>query len=197
MPVIRTIPQDPTDLVLQGEQLRLSQDSYRWESNWAPLINDLPDRLPLTPNTLIAGLQNFGMADVGAMPVDPRASDQAVEKGIRANACISTPCGAIVPVLLGHQWFWNDIGQTTIRFQVTGVTKDLAEAAVGNCRVVGLETGRIQTSGSPVVGETLSDGSGNYTLHVPMNTAYQLIAYKPGSPDVAGVTRADVTPIGT
>ena len=194
MPVIRVVPQDPTDYVLQGGQLLLQPDAYRWESNWSPLINDPPDRLPLTPTTLIAGSQNFGMVDVAAMPVGPRASDQAVEKGIRSNACISTPCGAIIPVLLGHQWFWNDIGQTTVRFAVTGVTKDSAGAALGNCRVVGLETGRIETSGAPVVGETISDGSGNYTLPVPMNTAYQCMAYKPGSPDVAGITRADVTP---
>ena len=196
MPIILPTLQDPTDLVLQGEQLRLPSDAYRWESNWSPLINDPPDRLPLTPLTLIMGAQNFGMLDVGLMPVDPRAPDQSVNNGVRVNACVCTPCGATIPILLGHQRFLNDIGQTTIQFAITGVTKDSTGAALGSCRVVGLETGRIATSGSPVVGETVSDGSGNYTLPVPMNTAYQCVAYKAGSPDVAGITRADVTPVG-
>ena len=194
MPVIISVPQDPTDLVLQGEQLRVPQDAYRWETIWSPLINDPPDRLPLTPSTLIAGAQNFGMLDVGSMPVDPRTYDQAVENGIDANACVCTPCGAVIPILLGHQWFWNDIGQTTVTFTLVGVSRDSTGATLGACRVIVMEVGRQQIDGAPIVAETVSDGSGNYSVVVPMNTAYQVLAYKAGAPDVFGTTVNTLTP---
>lgn len=198
MPIILSSPQDPTDIVIQGGSLLDTQNPQRApESYWSPLVIDPPDRLPIVPQTVLREEQWFGMIDTYSLGWSPRIPEQAIEKGIRANACLCTPTGAIIPVLLGHQWFWNDIGQTTVRFQLTGVTKDSAGAALGNCRVVALETGRIQTDGAPVVGETTSDGSGNYTLNVPMNTAYQAIAYKPGVPDVAGITRSDVTPVAT
>lgn len=204
MPVILATPQDPTDIVLQGEQLHVPLETYRWESNWSPLLNDVPDRLPLTPNTFIPGLQNMTMLDRSSIPSSTRAADQSVNNGIRANACVCTPCGAVIPVLLGHQWFWNDIGQTTARFSLIGVTRDATGAPLGNCRVVVYESGRIYVGGnecrvgyatdSPVVGETISDGSGNYTLLVPLNTAYQAMGYKAGSPDVFGTTLNTLTP---
>jgi hypothetical protein len=76
-----------------------------------------------------------------------------------------------------------------------GVTKDGTGAALGGCRVVVFETGRIAKDGAPIIAETISDGSGNYSVEVPGNKAYQAIAYKPGSPDVAGVTRNDLVPM--
>ena len=75
-----------------------------------------------------------------------------------------------------------------------GVTVDEARVPLGNCRVVIFDVGQLAVTGSPVVAETMSDGSGNYSVAVPGPTALQAIAYKPGSPDVAGITRADVVP---
>ena len=46
-----------------------------------------------------------------------------------------------------------------------------------------------------MVAETISDGSGNYSVEVPMNTAYQATGYKAGAPDVAGITRNDIVPV--
>jgi hypothetical protein len=112
----------------------------------------------------------------------------------RVNAGIATPCGA---------WIWldytpliNPFEQATDRFVIAGITKDGTGSALGGCRVVALETGRLAVSGCPIVAETISDGGGNYSIEVPLNTAYELIAYKPGSPDVAGITRSDVVPVG-
>ena len=88
----------------------------------------------------------------------------------------------------------NNFVQNTARFQITGVTRDSAGTALGTCRVVMLEVGRIAKGEMPVVAETISDGSGNYTIEVALNTAHQGIAYKDGSPDVAGISIDGLTP---
>jgi hypothetical protein len=89
----------------------------------------------------------------------------------------------------------NSIQTTTARFSILGITKDSTGAVLGSCRVVCFETARIEIGeGESEVGEVISDGSGNYTIPVPLNTAYQLTAYKAGSPDVAGITVNNVVP---
>ncbi len=86
------------------------------------------------------------------------------------------------------------ITESTQRFVMTGQTLDATGAALGGCRVVMLDTTRIAPGGdiNPVVAETISDGGGNYSISAPRPMTYQLIAYLPGSPDVAGITRNDV-----
>lgn len=79
-------------------------------------------------------------------------------------------------------------------FALIGVTKDSTGAAIGSCRVVAFEAARISSDlVEATIGETISDGSGNYSIPA-RRIAYQLTAYKPGSPDVAGITRNDVVP---
>jgi len=82
--------------------------------------------------------------------------------------------------------------ETTSRFLLTGVTKNSSGTPVGGCRVVAFRTTKIRFNpdilANPVVGETTSDGSGNYSIQVSSNDVYQLIAYLPGSPDTAGIT---------
>lgn len=108
---------------------------------------------------------------------------------------IATPSGSLVDVFsLGNCCMLKDFVQSTSRWLVTGVTRDSAGAALGTCRVVALEVGRIQIDGAPVVAETISDGSGNFSLTVPMNVAYQLLAYKAGAPDLGGVSVVTSTP---
>jgi hypothetical protein len=118
------------------------------------------------------------------------------ERQIRSGAGIASPCG---------NWVGMDWPPLLMRFEqgsclwaITGTTKDSAGAALGSCRVIAMETGRMIMDPKGLneshVGEVVSDGSGNYTLPVPTNTAYQLTAYKPGSPDVAGITKNNVTP---
>ena len=81
------------------------------------------------------------------------------------------------------------------RFKITGITKDSAGTPVGGCRVVAYETATMGYGlSNSVDGETVSDGSGNYSIDVSSNPiTYTVIAYKAGSPDVAGITRNDVT----
>lgn len=79
-------------------------------------------------------------------------------------------------------------------FALTGVTKDSTGAALGSCRVIAFESDRISSDlVEASIRETISDGSGNYSIPA-RRIAYQLTAYKPGSPDVAGITRNDVVP---
>ncbi len=74
---------------------------------------------------------------------------------------------------------------------LTGVTRDSAGAALGGC-VVDLFT----TSDDVLRFSTVSDASGNFSFSLPSNgwTCY-LVAYKAGSPDVAGVTVNTLTPV--
>ena len=88
----------------------------------------------------------------------------------------------------------RDLNGSTSRWMLTGTTRDSAGAALGACRVIVLEVGRLAVDGAPVVAETVSDGAGSYSVAVPTNTAYQVLAYKPGAPDVTGATLNTVTP---
>lgn len=79
-------------------------------------------------------------------------------------------------------------------FTLTGITKTGAGVALGNCRVIAYQSGWRTVADAPVViAETVSDGSGNFTLNL-RNIDYQLTAYQEGSPDLAGITRQDVVP---
>lgn len=194
MPILTAQLQDPPDPVLQGEQLHQS----------------VFDEVPVNDTVLLAGalmpssgLFNLVRDEDAFSPMNSfidgnRLSMRRLKSGqlqMRSNAGIVSPCGAWI--FLDYTPLLNRFEQASVQFRLNGITKDSTGAALGNCRVVVFETGRIALNGSPVVGETISDGSGNYTQDVPMNTAYQAIAYKPGSPDVAGITRNDLVPVST
>jgi hypothetical protein len=193
MPVIRAIPQDPTDLVLQGEQLRMSvMDALRLEVG-------VPGAVMIAPPA--AALGSIVQDEDAFWPMNSfictarlstrRSKDGRLQQ--RANAGISTPCGA---------WVWldwspllNTFQQSTQRWVITGVTRDNAGSPLGNCDVIVMETGRQYVGGLPIVVLTESDGSGNYSVEVPLNTLYQVLAYKPGAPDVAGLSLNTVVPV--
>ena len=177
MPVINMVPQDLTDLVIQGEQMRAA-------AVVAPVSGPL-----------VAGAQSYAPM-VGSDPVQPievlrSPFDQTM---VASNAVISTPCGALVPLDIGRHVL-EDFVQSAERFAVTSVTRDSAGTPLAGCRVLMLEQGQLAVTGSPVVGETISDGSGNYTINVPGRTGYQAIAYKAGSPDVAGISVVPLTDV--
>jgi hypothetical protein len=73
--------------------------------------------------------------------------------------------------------------------QISGVTKDSTGAVLGNC-VVRL----FDVSTWALLDTQISDANGNYTFVIPKGlsqqqvTTWQGIAYKTGSPDVAGAT---------
>jgi hypothetical protein len=193
VPVILPSFQDPFDVLLQGEQFRNYAIMMPVGSTY-PMLDDPSEDLPLAPNMLIAGEQNL-FAMIGSYPTPNVEVLRSHFTGnmIAANCGVMSQTGNYA-LVFGNPTRINPFVQNTARFQLTGTTYDYNSAALASCRVVVLETSRINVGGSPVVAETTSDGSGNYSIEVPSNTSFQIIAYKAGSPDVAGVTRSDVVP---
>ena len=70
-------------------------------------------------------------------------------------------------------------GPMTIR----GVTKDSTGAALGNCTVH-----LFRSADDSKSAEGVSDASGNYRLDASDRLTHYAVAYKAGSPDVAGTT---------
>lgn len=198
MPVIRQLPDDPFDLVLQGDQLRAAALFAGVHAGAVPaclarLTNGAAE--PYRVGVVVAGEQTYAPM-VGGFPV-PNVEilrGQGDGSMISANALISTPCGALIVVPLGLRLMEIDLG-SAVRWLITGMTRDSTGAALGACRVVVLEVGRVQKDGAPVVAETISDGGGNYSVEVPLNVAYQVMAYKTGSPDTGGVSLNTVVPL--
>ena len=86
--------------------------------------------------------------------------------------------------------YWGQIGTAVYRstgvarnFSISGVTKDSAGAAIGTCVVDLFVTGSDQ-----LLYATTSDASGNFRFNNPGTGPFYLVAYKVGSPDVAGTT---------
>lgn len=69
-------------------------------------------------------------------------------------------------------------------FGIAGVTRDSTGAALAGCTVH-----LFRTATDCEVDEIVSDGSGNYSFpNVTAAEGYYVVAYLPGSPDVAGTT---------
>ena len=69
-------------------------------------------------------------------------------------------------------------------FSISGVTRTSAGATLGNCAV------HLFESATDIeIAQTTSDGSGNFTFVIGTNAGFfYIVAYKPGSPDVAGTS---------
>ena len=68
--------------------------------------------------------------------------------------------------------------------RIFGLTLDSLGAPLGNCAV-----DLFQTVDDVVVDRVVSDAGGNYEFRsASLSTRYYVVAYKPGSPDVAGTT---------
>lgn len=199
MTVIRYVPPDPTDLVMQGEQLRLTAIAGGVHAAPAPIammpmLSGVADACVACAPKLVAGEQSYApMAGAYPSPTRDVLPDPFAGTLIRANAVICGRNGEIIPIPLGQR-LMDSFVESTQRWVIAGVTRDSAGAALGNCAVIAFETGRLTKDGTPVVAQTISDGSGNYSVDVPMNTLYELTAYLVGSPDRAGVTINTVTP---
>lgn len=68
-------------------------------------------------------------------------------------------------------------------FALVGVSRDSAGAILASC-VIDL----MYTAGDVLHLTTTSDASGNFRFDTMPNGPFYLVAYKPGSPDVAGTT---------
>jgi hypothetical protein len=89
------------------------------------------------------------------------------------------------PTKAAHPRMYYPARRESVAFRtwsITGVTRDNAGNALGGCTVK-----RFRTTDDVLMSSTTSDGSGNFTLPGGFASSY-LVAYKAGSPDVAGVT---------
>jgi hypothetical protein len=68
-------------------------------------------------------------------------------------------------------------------YLIAGTSKDSTGAALPSC-----VTKLFRSSDSLYTAQSLSDGSGNFRFYVVAGVQYYLVAYKAGSPDVAGTT---------
>ena len=66
---------------------------------------------------------------------------------------------------------------------IVGVSRDSTGTALGTCRLELFVTG-----GDGWVAEAISDASGNFAFGNPGTGPFYIVAYKAGSPDVAGTT---------
>lgn len=74
------------------------------------------------------------------------------------------------------------------RYKISGVTKDSTGTPLAGCTV-----DVFRTATDEITGTALSNDNGEYQVEAPTQNAHYAVAYKAGSPDVAGTTRNDVT----
>lgn len=181
MPVLQYILPEPTDIVLEGEQLRMSvidrepevigntiQGQGCFVNDWFGNVQDEDAFFPMN-----------SYVDIGGPVVVRRAKSGELQ--IRYNAGIATPCGA---------WVWNDwsplvrrLTFATDTFTITGTSRDNLGATLGNCEV------RIFDGSNTFMGQVISDGAGAWSFSVPTNSGpFWARYYLAGSPNRGGTT---------
>jgi len=66
---------------------------------------------------------------------------------------------------------------------ISGVTRDSTGAALASCAVIAY-----RTADNSIAAMTTSDASGNYRVDASQAITHYVVAYKAGSPDVAGTS---------
>lgn len=75
------------------------------------------------------------------------------------------------------------------RMVLSGQSQDGTGAPLANCQVM-----LFRTPDKAFVGETVSDGSGNWSFDILVGGPFFYVEYKAGSPDVAGTSKNDRSP---
>jgi hypothetical protein len=86
-----------------------------------------------------------------------------------------------------------DFTQDNWLWFISGTTYDGTGAVLGNCNVTMYEPDWDYSGGEPYIRETISDGSGAYSIQAKY-TNHQLTAYKNDATPLAGITRDSVVP---
>jgi hypothetical protein len=84
----------------------------------------------------------------------------------------------------------NDSAGGQQQKKLIGVTRDNTGAVLGSCVIQG-----IRTSDDAFDNQMTSDSAGYFEFCCKFTTAYYLVAYKAGSPDVAGTTVNTLIPV--
>ena len=185
MPIIRYVPQDPTDTVLQGEQLR---------------AQGVDARSADVGNVIFGPIMSLDVSDANAailtdadqfLPMNSftetsRLTARMFKEGglqVRANAGVSTPCGAWVSIDYRPLLLARKPGSYSF-YTLSGVSRDSTGAPLGGCTVK-----VFMTLNDTKVYETVSDGSGNWSIDVSPNPGpFYYVEYLVGTPDRAGTS---------
>lgn len=101
--------------------------------------------------------------------------------------------GAPQQDMMGASGGWDVMQRPTggqQRKRIIGTTRDGAGAVLGSCIVQGF-----RTSDDLFAGEMTSDTAGYFEFCTSMTENHYLVAYKAGSPDVAGTTVNTLAPV--
>lgn len=193
MPVFKHVLQDPTDTVLQGEQLRAQGLDARpadvGPNIFLPIMGadaTAPGSLALDED-LFPPMNTF--VEIGRLGMRRGKDDGFM---VRANGgVICGQSGAWVPVLK------NECGPLAPRFgawsvfTLSGVTRDSAGAALGLCTV------KVFITGSDAKEfETTSSAAGAWSINVGASKGpYYVVAYKSGAPVLAGTSINTLVPV--
>jgi hypothetical protein len=179
--------------------MTMHQRIYQWPSSGVGPVNSPAGvTVALPPQEIAPGQTDFALPIITLVGVDG-AKPELPRLGLQTETVIPPRGGR-----LRAQWTVYPTAPWTVNppispagdskvFKISGITYDrLGSTPVGGCKVIAICSCFVEF-GRPayVVAETVSDGGGNYSLTVT-SRAVQVQAYKPGSPDLAGVTRNDL-----
>lgn len=77
----------------------------------------------------------------------------------------------------------------TLNMIMVGISRNQTGATLGNCTVM-----LFRTEDRSFIGETVSDGSGNWSMYVLKGGPFFLVEYKAGSPDLSGTSLNTLVP---
>lgn len=189
MPVIRYVRQDPTDTVLQGEQMRISGSDARENYPGNVVFSGCQSCLPSVVQDEDAFFPMNSMIEGNRLSIR-RQKDGSLQ--VRANAGIATPCGAWIAIDYQPLIISNPGGFE--RLSLSGVSRDDTGAALGSCTVK-----VFLTPSDSKFAELTSDGSGDWSIPDLGATIgpFYLVEYKAGSPDRAGTSVNTLAPTKT
>ena len=90
-------------------------------------------------------------------------------------------------MLLGARSLWESVGAPPGSATLSGVTRTCAGAVLGSVTVL-----CFRTSDNLLIGTTVSDGSGTFSITVTAGESHYLVGYLVNAPDTFGTTRNDL-----
>jgi hypothetical protein len=177
-------PKAPPTRLVQPEEIAL----------YSALPRDLIGLFfPPLDETKVNGEPPFSFDLPNASPANAFVPPTLIRQELVLSGSLKITTMPMLPLEFGQKIY--EVLQSGQQFLMTGVTVDRNGTPLGNCRVIAYQSSWRAVPDLPVViAETISDGSGNFSMLL-RNIAYQLTAYLPGSPDRAGITSENVTPV--
>lgn len=164
MRALRPLLADPTDVVYQGEQMRSAPLMWPVAGVTTPSVIGSPD-----PGVLMQGAQTVApMTDEGPTPPQWCRLGSRLNGWPRANGGIMTSAG-FMPVF-ANECSIKRFRQSDRLFNLSGVTRDSANSPLANCIV------KLFGPSNEFLGQTISDGSGNYSFPVANNVGPFFVA---------------------